>query len=166
MPAASRSWDPHLGLHLHLVRIVGRASIEQRSGPAPRPPTRCPVGTASDCSDRRSGNDRDPHPVQPDLDRTATYYGALGLKVIERHDPFLVMRTGSAELHFAGGHIAPVPGQAFLDVPDAGKLWKELQGLGVVDAGPLEDRPSGVREFVVTDPDGNRIHVGSRTSES
>ena len=86
--------------------------------------------------------------------------------MIERHDPFLVMRTGSAEPHFTGGHIAPVPGQAFLDVPDAEKLWKELQGLGVVDVGPLEDRPSEVREFVVTDPDGNRIHVGSRTSES
>ena len=101
-----------------------------------------------------------------DLDRTATYYGPLGLKVIERHDAFLVMRTGSAELHFASGHVSPAPGQAFLHVPDAGKLWKDLQGLGVVDVGPLEDRPSGLREFVVTDPDGNRIRVGSRTPQT
>jgi catechol 2,3-dioxygenase-like lactoylglutathione lyase family enzyme len=101
-----------------------------------------------------------------DLDRTAAYYGPLGLKVIERHDAFLVMRTGSAELHFASGHVAAAPGQAFLHVPDAGQLWKALQGLGVVDVGPLEDRPSGLREFVVTDPDGNRIGVGSRTAET
>jgi catechol 2,3-dioxygenase-like lactoylglutathione lyase family enzyme len=101
-----------------------------------------------------------------DLDRTAAYYGPLGLKVIERHDAFLAMRTGSAELHFTSGHVAASPGQAFLHVPDAGKLWKELQDLGVVDVGPLEDRPSGLREFVVTDPDGNGIRVRSRTAET
>jgi catechol 2,3-dioxygenase-like lactoylglutathione lyase family enzyme len=101
-----------------------------------------------------------------DLDRTAAYYRPLGLKVIERHDAFLVMRTGSAELHFTSGHVAPAPGQAFMHVPDAGKLWKELQAHAVVDVGPLEDRPSGLREFVVTDPDGNRIRVGSRPPET
>jgi catechol 2,3-dioxygenase-like lactoylglutathione lyase family enzyme len=100
-----------------------------------------------------------------DLDRTAAYYGPLGLKVIERRDAYLVMRTGSVELHFTSGHVASAPGRAFLQVPDAGKLWKEIQGRSVVGVGPLEDHPSGVREFMVTDPDGNRIRVGS-TPES
>jgi catechol 2,3-dioxygenase-like lactoylglutathione lyase family enzyme len=101
-----------------------------------------------------------------DLDRTAAYYSPLGLKVVERRDTYLVMRTGSLELHFTSGHVAPAPGHALLQVPDAGKLWKELQGRSVVGVGLLEDLPSGLREFVVTDPDGNGIRVGSRTPES
>jgi catechol 2,3-dioxygenase-like lactoylglutathione lyase family enzyme len=101
-----------------------------------------------------------------DLDRTAAYYAPLGLKLVERHERYLVMGAGSVELHFTSGQFAPAPGQAFLHVPDAGKLWKELQGGGVVGIGPLEDHPSGLREFLVTDPDGNRIRVGSRTPES
>jgi hypothetical protein len=101
-----------------------------------------------------------------DLDRTAAYYGPLGLKVIERRDTYLVMRTGSVELHFTSGHVAPAPGQAFLHVPDAAKLWKELQGRSVVGVGPLEDHPSGLLEFMLTDPAGNRIRVESRTPQS
>ena len=98
-----------------------------------------------------------------DLDRTASYYGPLGLRVSERHDTYLVMRAGPVELHFSSGQLAPAPGQAFLHVADAGKLWQELQGRSVTGLGPVEDHPSGLREFVVTDPDGNRIRVGSRT---
>ena len=101
-----------------------------------------------------------------DLDRTAEFYGRLGLKLVLRHDTHVVMGAGSVELHFTSGNLAPAPGQAFLHVPDAGKLWKELQGRGVVSIGALEDLPSGLREFVVTDPDGNRIRVGSPTPES
>jgi catechol 2,3-dioxygenase-like lactoylglutathione lyase family enzyme len=100
-----------------------------------------------------------------DLDRTASYYGPLGLRVSERHDTYLVMRAGPVELHFSSGHLAPAPGQAFLHVADAGKLWKELKGRSVTGLGPVEDHPSGLREFVVTDPDGNRIRLGSRTRQ-
>jgi catechol 2,3-dioxygenase-like lactoylglutathione lyase family enzyme len=98
-----------------------------------------------------------------DLDRTAAFYGPLGLKIIERHDEYLVMGVGAVELHFTSGNLASAPGQAFLHVPDAGKLWKELQGGSVGGVGPLEDHLSGLREFLVTDPDGNRIRVGSPT---
>ena len=101
-----------------------------------------------------------------DLDRTAAYYAPLGLTIIERHNTYLVMGAGAVELHFTSGHLAPAPGHAFLHVPDAGKLWKQLQGASVVGIGPLEDHPSGLREFVVIDPDGNRIRVGSPTPES
>jgi len=83
--------------------------------------------------------------------------------MIERHDMYLVMRAGPVELHFASGHLAPAPGQAFLYVPDAGKLWKELRGSSVAGIGLVEDDPSGLRQFMVTDPDGNRIRVGSPT---
>ena len=37
-------------------------------------------------------------------------------------------------------------------VPDAGRLWKQLQLRSLTGLGPVEDRPSGLREFVVIDP--------------
>jgi hypothetical protein len=73
------------------------------------------------------------------------------------------MRAGGVELHFASGEAAPAPGQARLYVPDAGLLWKQIQQRGVAGIGPIEDQPSGLRQFLVTDPDDNRIRVGSPT---
>ena len=71
------------------------------------------------------------------------------------------MQAGPVELHFTTSHDTPAPGQAFLHVPDAGRLWKQLQQRSLTGIGPVEDQASGLREFVVTDPDGNHIRVGS-----
>jgi catechol 2,3-dioxygenase-like lactoylglutathione lyase family enzyme len=98
-----------------------------------------------------------------DLDRTTGYYEALGLEVAQRHDTYLVMQAGPVELHFTTSQDTPAPGQAFLHVPDAGRLWKQLQQRNLTGIGPVEDQASGLREFVVTDPDGNHIRVGSPT---
>jgi catechol 2,3-dioxygenase-like lactoylglutathione lyase family enzyme len=96
-----------------------------------------------------------------DLDRTTSYYRSLGLEVVERQDTYLVMHTGPVQLHFTSGHHTPAPGQTFLHVRDAGRLWKQLQDRSITGIGPVKDLPSGRREFVVTDPDGNSIRVGS-----
>jgi uncharacterized glyoxalase superfamily protein PhnB len=40
-------------------------------------------------------------------------------------------------------------------------LWKQLKSQGASGLGPVEDQPYGLREFVVVDPDGNKIRVGS-----
>lgn len=98
-----------------------------------------------------------------DLDRTIDYYRSLGLQVVERHDSYLVMHAGAAELHFTSEPVTSAPGQAFLHVPDAAKMWKQLQIHGLAGIGPVQDQPTGLREFVVTDPDGNRIRVGTPT---
>ena len=42
---------------------------------------------------------------------------------------------------------------------------KQFKSEGVAGLGPVEDRSHGLREFVVTDPDGNRIRVGSPTPD-
>ena len=99
------------------------------------------------------------------LDRTTEYFEALGLKVLQRHDSYLVMRAGPVELHFTTGQDTPARGQAFLHVPDAGRLWKQLQERSRTGIGPVQDQASGLREFVVTDPDGNRIRIASPTPQ-
>ena len=98
-----------------------------------------------------------------DLDRTTDYYEALGLKVLHRHDTYLVMQAGPVELHFTTSQDTPARGQAFLHVRDSGRLWKQLQQRSLAGIGPVQDQASGLREFVVTDPDGNHIRVGSPT---
>jgi len=102
-------------------------------------------------------------PILPsaDLDRTAAFYQALALQVTGRYDDYLVLNAGPAEMHFTSDGDLEAPGQAFVHVAEAGRLWKQLKSAAVPGIGPVEDQPHGLREFVVTDPDGNRIRVGS-----
>jgi uncharacterized glyoxalase superfamily protein PhnB len=54
----------------------------------------------------------------------------------------------------------------FIHVPDAGQHWKELASNAVTGLGPVQDQPWGLREFTATDPDGNRIRIGSHPQQT
>jgi len=96
-----------------------------------------------------------------DLGRTAAFYAPVGFVSAERHDRYLLLRSGSgAELHFARQDTI-TPTGCVLRVADATKLWKQLRDLGVDGAGPVDEQDHGLREFVLTDPDGNRIRISS-----
>ena len=101
-------------------------------------------------------------PILPstDLDRTAAFYRGAGMQEVARYRGYLLMEFRGVELHFTT-EAGAAAGQAFVLVPDAGRLWKQLKSLGAPGLGPVEDREHGLREFVVTDPDGNRVRVGS-----
>jgi catechol 2,3-dioxygenase-like lactoylglutathione lyase family enzyme len=99
-----------------------------------------------------------------DLDRTQGYYASLGFRLVERHEHYLVMHSGGTELHFSSRPDTPAV-VVFLQVVDAGAVWKRLRSDGVDGLGPVRDQPWGLREFVVTDPDGNRIRIGSGIPE-
>jgi catechol 2,3-dioxygenase-like lactoylglutathione lyase family enzyme len=100
-------------------------------------------------------------PVLPsgDLDRTATFYSHVGFEEVERHEGYLLLHNDGVELHFTL-HEVVVPGTCFVHVVDATKLWKQLRDLGVDGVGELADQDYGLREFTVTDPDGNRVRLG------
>jgi catechol 2,3-dioxygenase-like lactoylglutathione lyase family enzyme len=99
-----------------------------------------------------------------DVDRTCAYYTGLGLQLVERYDDgYLLMRAGDSEVHFTTDTVSSAPGEMFIHVTDAGALWKRLKAEGVTSLGPVEDQPWGLREFVATDPDGNRVRLGSQT---
>ena len=95
-----------------------------------------------------------------DLDRTLAHYSSLGFQLGERHEHYLVMHSGGTELHFSDRPGTPA-GLVLLQVVDAGALWKRLRSAGVPGLGPVRDQPWGLREFVATDPDGNRVRLGS-----
>jgi len=95
-----------------------------------------------------------------DLGRTAAFYAPVGFVHAERHDRYLLLRSGGAELHFARQDTV-TPAGCVLQVADATKLWKQLRELGVDGAGLVTELDYGLREFVLTDPDGNRIRISS-----
>jgi catechol 2,3-dioxygenase-like lactoylglutathione lyase family enzyme len=99
-----------------------------------------------------------------DLDRTRAYYSSLGFRLVERHEHDMVMHSSGMELRFSNRPDTPAV-LVFLQVVDAGALWKRLKSEGVDALGPVQDQPWGLREFIATDPDGNRIRVVSGIPE-
>jgi catechol 2,3-dioxygenase-like lactoylglutathione lyase family enzyme len=104
-------------------------------------------------------------PILPstNLQRTAAFYAPVGFAQAKRHDGYLLLHSGGVELHFAH-HDTVTPGACFVHVADAVKLWKQLRHLDVDGVGPLVEQDHGLREFVLTDPDGNQIRIGSPLS--
>jgi catechol 2,3-dioxygenase-like lactoylglutathione lyase family enzyme len=95
-----------------------------------------------------------------DLDRTAAFYAAAGFQESGRHDGYLLLSSGDAELHVET-QPGRAPGACFVHVGDAMKLWKVLRERGVAGVGQIADQDYGLREFVLTDPDGNEVRFGS-----
>lgn len=102
-------------------------------------------------------------PILPstDLDRTAATYAAAGFTEAERFEGYLLLRHGRVEVHFTLEQDGLTPGRCFLHVRDAAALWKQLDRGGLAGLGPVEDKEYGLREFVLTDPDGNQVRFGS-----
>jgi uncharacterized glyoxalase superfamily protein PhnB len=101
-------------------------------------------------------------PILPssDLDRTEAFYARAGFAVAGRHDNYLLLHNDGVEVHFAR-HDFVMPGTCFLHVTDAMKMWKQLRDQGVEGVGDIADQDYGLREFVLTDPDGNHVRIGS-----
>ena len=59
---------------------------------------------------------------------------------------------------------APAHIQLFCNGVDA--LYAQLAARGVAVTEPLEDRPYGMRDFTVLDPDGNRLVFGQALSRN
>src|SRR5918911_3757891 len=68
-------------------------------------------------------------PILPsiDLDRTAEFYRSAGMEELARYEGYLLMGFRGVELNFTTGSGGGGPGQAFVLVPDAALLWKQLK---------------------------------------
>ena len=101
-------------------------------------------------------------PILPssDLDRTAAFYARAGFDDAERHDDYLLLHNDDVEIHFAH-HDTVTPSTCFVLVTDAMKMWKQLRDQGMNGVGDIADQDHGLREFVLTDPDGNHVRIGS-----
>jgi catechol 2,3-dioxygenase-like lactoylglutathione lyase family enzyme len=101
-----------------------------------------------------------------DIPRALDFYvGVLGLhKAFENGHPvgFVILERQGAELHLNldPNHRAGSHNVAHWMVNDATALHEHLVAHGVPIVKGLRDADYGLRGFVFTDPDGNRIDVG------
>ena len=111
-------------------------------------------------------------PILPSRDLAATraFWGQLGFQDAGvDHADYLILARDGVELHFfrwPAHDPASCYAGAYLRVSNPAPLDAEWGALGLPDAGIprlilVEDKPWGMRELAVIDPDGNLIRVGA-----
>lgn len=105
-----------------------------------------------------------------DMSRALDFYvGVLGMKVtFQNGDPvgLVILEWDAAQIHLTlvKDHRGGSYNVTHLMVADATALHDHLTSHGVRIVKGLRDADHGLRGFVFTDPDGNRIDVGQQLS--
>jgi catechol 2,3-dioxygenase-like lactoylglutathione lyase family enzyme len=94
------------------------------------------------------------------------YRDKLGFKVDwEYGEPtdFGAVSRGGTQLFVCQGCRPPGNGQLWVATKDVDVLYKELVKRGAIINEAPTDKPWGVREMCIGDPDGNMLRIGSPT---
>lgn len=101
---------------------------------------------------------------------TVGFYKRLGFEggAHEFNNDYAILKRGAVELHFfTHKELVPADSSAgcYIRVVDVENIYRSfasaklpLTGISRMDA--LEDKPWGLREFAVIDPDGNLLRIG------
>ena len=101
-----------------------------------------------------------------DIDRAVAFYTSkLGMrKTFENGSPvgFVILLKDKTEIHLTRcpNHTPQTYNVMHLIVSDADTLYNYLNESGVKIVKGLRDQEYGLRDFIVADPDGNRIDIG------
>ena len=111
-------------------------------------------------------------PILPSraVGETVAFYKRLGFEggAHEFDSGYAILRRGAVELHFFT-HRELVPAESsagcYIRVLDVESIYKsfsssQLPRSGIPRMEVLEDKPWGLREFAIVDPDGNLLRVG------
>jgi catechol 2,3-dioxygenase-like lactoylglutathione lyase family enzyme len=109
-------------------------------------------------------------PILParDIAAAEAFWARLKFETVYRDEAYLLMKRDDAELHFFHDPaLEPARNDhgAYLRPSDVDALSAEIAALGLPDRGvprfvPAEDKPWGMRELALVDPDGNLIRAG------
>lgn len=110
-------------------------------------------------------------PILPSrsLINTLAFYRRLGFDGrIHSHGDYAILTRGTVELHFfTHRELRPAESSAgcYIRVSDVEGIYRsfasaELPRKGIPRQDALEDKPWGMREFAIVDPDGNLIRIG------
>jgi len=98
-----------------------------------------------------------------DIDAATGFYRSLGFEVESYDGGYAwVSHRGGEVLHLAlTPELTPADNRAagYFHVQDAAD-WHSSWSAAGVDVGELIDQPWEMREFVITDPSGNRLRIG------
>jgi len=111
-------------------------------------------------------------PILPSrsVKETVTFYKRLGFEggAHEFDSSYAILRRGSVELHFfTHEELVPADSSAgcYIRVTDVESVHRacsssQLPRTGIPRMEVLEDKPWGLREFAIIDPDGSLIRIG------
>jgi len=113
-------------------------------------------------------------PILParDLSETRAFYERLGFQAAGwwpiEFGGYAILRRGDLSMHFFSfADISPDQNyaQCYWRVKDVDALYAEFQAAGLSRSGiprldPVGDKPWGMREFSIIDPNGNLVRVG------
>ena len=110
-------------------------------------------------------------PILPSrsLNDTLAFYRRLGFEGrIHSHGDYALLTRGTVELHFFTHRVLrPAESSAgcYVRVSDVESIYRafasaELPRKGIPRQDVLEDKPWGMREFAIVDPDGNLLRIG------
>lgn len=101
---------------------------------------------------------------------TTAFYRQLGFEggAHEFNREYAIFRRGGVELHFfTHSELVPAHSSAgcYIRVLDVQSIYEAFSAKGLPNVGiprmdRLEDKPWGLREFAVVDPDGNLLRIG------
>ena len=98
----------------------------------------------------------------------AYYRDKLGFAVTfswEEPPRYVCLCLGDCAIHL-NAYVPPTgPSHAAVFCKGIDALYQTLIARGVAIAEPIADRPYGMRDFSVTDPDGHRLDFGQGISE-
>ncbi|MDE2593907.1 MAG: VOC family protein [Burkholderiales bacterium] len=96
------------------------------------------------------------------------YVDKLGFEVDWVHQfepgfPLFAQITRQGQTLFLTEHTGDcqVGGAVYFIVPDAAQCWSDFEQQGVVATNSITTMPWGTLEFLITDPDGNRLRFAS-----
>ncbi len=111
-------------------------------------------------------------PILPSrcLPDTLAFYQRLGFsgEILGDDGGYAILTRGSLELHFFA-HPELIPAEScagcYLRLADVAALYQDFQKAGLPNEGipritEPEDKPWGMREFAVLDPNGNLLRIG------
>ena len=113
-------------------------------------------------------------PILPSRSVTDTlgFYERLGFsgKLCGDADSYAILTRGTVELHFfTHRELRPAESSAgcYIRVADVESIYRgfalaQLPRKGIPRLDAVEDKPWGMREFALVDPDGNLVRIGQR----
>lgn len=110
-------------------------------------------------------------PILPSrsLQDTLAFYRRLGFEgAVHGHGDYAILTRGAVEIHFfAYRDLNPASSSSgcYIRVGDVESVYRAcsaagLSAVGIPRMDALEDKPWGMREFAVVDPDGNLVRIG------
>jgi predicted enzyme related to lactoylglutathione lyase len=93
------------------------------------------------------------------------YTGVLGFRLEYLHgDEYAVMRRDIARVGLlrATPEVAPGSGRVYVIVSGIDGYYQSIRTAGGKISDPLDRRPYGLKDFAMTDPDGNRLAFGEQ----